>query len=139
MLILHFLLIINIYLLNTRYSFKKTEAAWHSNIDLIMGKVKMKSYVLYPQLILCNVLKELCAIRNKNINNIIYLYCRHTVHIHIKKLLKHISTVIIIIIEYHKIKIVQITITLISTIMAPFPNGGANINNRSHASHYNRV
>ena len=31
-----------------------------------MGKVKMKSYVLYPQPILCNVLKELCAIRDNN-------------------------------------------------------------------------
>ena len=26
----------------------------------------MKSYVLYPQPILCNVLRELCAIRNNN-------------------------------------------------------------------------
>ena len=29
-----------------------------------MGKVKKKMSILYPKLILCNVLKELCAIRD---------------------------------------------------------------------------
>ena len=44
-----------------------TKAAWYSNIDQLMGKlVKMKSYVLYPLLILCNSLTELYAIRVNN-------------------------------------------------------------------------
>ena len=46
---------------------------------------------------------------------VINLYCRHTVHIHIKNFYKtYISTVII---KCHKIKIVQINITLISIIV----------------------
>ena len=40
-----------------------TEADWYINIDHLMGKVRKKS-ILYLNPILCNVLKELCAIRD---------------------------------------------------------------------------
>ena len=47
-------------------SFKNglTEADWYINIDHLMGKVREKMSKLYPKPILCNVLIELCAIRD---------------------------------------------------------------------------
>ena len=41
-----------------------TEADWYINIDHLMGKVRKKMSLLYSKSILCNVLKELCAIRD---------------------------------------------------------------------------
>ena len=47
-----------------------TEANWNINIDHLMEKVRKKMSILYPKSILCNVLKELCAIRD-NIKHVI--------------------------------------------------------------------
>ena len=41
-----------------------SEANWYINVDHLMGKVRNKMSILYPKPILCNVLKELCAIRD---------------------------------------------------------------------------
>ena len=46
------------------FKYDLTEADCYINIDHLMGKVRKKMSILYPKPILCNVLKELCAIRD---------------------------------------------------------------------------
>ena len=46
------------------FKYGRTEADWYINIDHLMGKVRKKMSILYSKLILCNVLIELCAIRD---------------------------------------------------------------------------
>ena len=46
------------------FKYGLTEADWYFNIDHLMGKVRKKMSILYPKSILCNVLMELCAIRD---------------------------------------------------------------------------
>ena len=46
------------------FKYGLTEADWYINIDHLMGKVGKKLSILYPKSILCNVLIELCAIRD---------------------------------------------------------------------------
>ena len=46
------------------FKYGLTEADGYFNIDHIMGKVSKKMSILYPKSILCNVLLELCAIRD---------------------------------------------------------------------------
>ena len=45
------------------FKFGLTEADWYTSLDHLLGKVKKKIALLYPQPVLCGVLKELCAIR----------------------------------------------------------------------------
>ena len=52
----------NYHYLSIKYGL--TEADWYINIDHLMGKVRKKMSVLNPKSILCNVLMELCAIRD---------------------------------------------------------------------------
>ena len=46
------------------FKYGLTEADWYINIDHLMGKFRNKMSILYPKPILCNVLMELCAIRD---------------------------------------------------------------------------
>ena len=46
------------------FKYGLTEADWYINIDHLMGKVRKKMSILYPNPILCNVLVELCAKRD---------------------------------------------------------------------------
>ena len=46
------------------FKYGLTEADWYINIDHLMGKVRKKMSILYLKSILCNVLMELCAIRD---------------------------------------------------------------------------
>ena len=44
--------------------FDLTEADWYTSLEYLLGKVKKKIALLHPQPVLCDVLKELCAIRD---------------------------------------------------------------------------
>ena len=46
------------------FKFGLTKADWYTSLDYLLGKVKKKIALLHPQLVLCGVLKELCAIRD---------------------------------------------------------------------------
>ena len=54
----------NFQYLSFRPKYGLTEADWYINIDHLMGKVRKKMSILYPKPIFCNVLKELCVIRD---------------------------------------------------------------------------
>ena len=48
------------------FKFGLTEVDWYTSLDHLLGKVKKKIALLHPQLVLCGVLKELCAIIRDN-------------------------------------------------------------------------
>ena len=46
------------------FKFGLTEADWYTSLNHLLGKVKKKIALLHPQLVLCGVKKDLCAMRD---------------------------------------------------------------------------
>ena len=46
------------------YKYGLIDADWFTPLDHLLGKVKKEIVLLHPQPILCDILKELCAIRD---------------------------------------------------------------------------